>query len=224
MSKRMIEVKKKVSRENKVSVEEAIKLVKETGVVKFDATVELHANLNIDQKKSDQQLRGSIMLPNGTGKTIRVAAFVGPDKEKEAKEAGATLVGGEDLIAKIKKTNKTDFDIAVATPDMMPKLAMIAKVLGQKGLMPNPKAGTITPDIKKIVADLNSGLVSLKNDATGNVHSAVGKISFTDEQLVENVNTFLEELKKMKPEGVKGGFIKSIYLTSSMGPSVGVII
>lgn len=220
----MIEVKKKVSRENKVSVEEAIKLVKETGVVKFDATVELHANLNIDQKKSDQQLRGSIMLPNGTGKTIRVAAFVGPDKEKEAKEAGATLVGGEDLIAKIKKTNKTDFDIAVATPDMMPKLAMIAKVLGQKGLMPNPKAGTITPDIKKIVADLNSGLVSLKNDATGNVHSAVGKISFTDEQLVENVNTFLEELKKMKPEGVKGGFIKSIYLTSSMGPSVGVII
>ncbi|OIO46881.1 MAG: 50S ribosomal protein L1 [Parcubacteria group bacterium CG1_02_37_51] len=224
MSKRMTAAKSKIDRNKKYSIEEAIKLVKETGVVKFDATVELHANLNIDQKKSDQQLRGTIKLPHGTGKNVRVAAFVSPDKEKIAKEAGAVLVGGEELIAEIKKTGKTDFDIAIATPDMMAKLSVIAKVLGQKGLMPNPKAGTITADVKKVVADLNKGLISLKNDATGNVHSAVGKVSFTDEQLSDNINTFIDELKKMKPEGLKGSFIKTIYLTSSMGPGIGLTI
>jgi len=194
--------------------------VKETGQLKFDASMELHINLNIDVKKSDQQVRGSLKLPNGTGKTRKVAAFVGPDKVKDAKEAGAYLVGGEELIEQIKKGGKIDFEVAVATPDMMPKMAVIAKTLGQKGLMPNPKSGTITTDIRRVVTDLNTGLVSFKNDAGGGLHCGVGKLSFADEKLEENVKTFIDEVKKMKPDGVKGTFIKSAYVTSTMGPSI----
>jgi large subunit ribosomal protein L1 len=224
MSKRLKEAKAKIDNEKKYAVEEAVALVKETSKVKFDATVEVHVKLNIDPKKSDQQLRASMKLPNSTGKVNRIAVFAGPDKEKEVKEAGATIVGGEDLINEIKKTGKTDFDIVVATPDMMPKLAMIAKNLGQKGLMPNPKSGTISPDPAKVVKELNEGMISFKNDTSGNLHIAVGKVSFDDKVLLENVNAFTEELKRSKPEGVKGSFIKSIYLSSSMGPSIRLVV
>ena len=220
MSKRLKEAKAKIDREKKYAIEEAIVLVKETSKVKFDATIEIHAKLNIDPKKSDQQMRASMKLPHGTGQTKRIAAFVGEDKVKEAKEAGAIIAGGEDLINEIKKTGKTDFDIVIATPDIMPKLAVIAKILGQKGMMPNPKAGTITPDPAKVIIELNSGMVSFKNDATGNLHIAVGKVSFEDKVLNENVSAFMEELKRSKPDGVKGSFIKAIYLSSSMGPSI----
>ncbi len=224
LSKRFKEIITKVDKTKVYSPAEAIKLVKETGKVKFDASVEVHANLGIDPKKGDQIVRNSVALPHGTGKSIKVAAFVSDDKAKDAKEAGADLVGADDLIESIKKTNKTDFDIAVTTPDMMPKLAAIAKILGQKGLMPNPKTGTIGPDVKKIIAELKKGKVTYKNDDTANVHLSIGKLSFTDEALVENFKAFLDSLKKSKPTAIKGTFIKSLYLSSSMGPSIKVSI
>ena len=223
MSKRMKTAKEKIEAGKKYELSEAVKLIKETSQVKFDAAVELHSRLNIDIQKSDQQVRGSVKLPHGTGKTKIIAAFVSSDKEKEAKAAGATVVGGEELIAKIQKTGKIDFQVVVATPDMMPKMAVIAKMLGQKGLMPNPKNGTITPDPAKVIKELNEGLVAFKNDGTGNVHLAVGRISFADELIIANVEAFLEELKRLKPEGIKGSFIKTVHLSSSMGPSIPIV-
>jgi len=220
VSKRLKEAKAKIDKEKNYPIDEAVKLIKETSKVKFDASVEVHANLGIDPKKGDQIVRNSVVLPNGTGKTVRVAVFVPEAKAKDAKAAGADLVGGEDLIETIKKTGKTDFDIAVTVPEMMPKLAVIAKVLGQKGLMPNPKTGTIGPDVAKMVGELKKGKVSYKNDTTSNIHMTIGKISFEDKQLIENFEVFLESLKKSKPQGLKGTFIKSLHLSSSMGPSI----
>lgn len=220
MSKRLKAAKGKIDQNKKYNLEEAIKLVKETSQVKFDATVELHCHLNIDPQKSDQQVRTSIKLPHSAGKKKKIAAFVSADKAKESKQAGAEVVGGEDLIDEIKKTGKADFDIAVAMPDMMAKMAVIAKILGQKGLMPNPKAGTITPDPAKVIKDLNQGLVIIKNDASGNIHLPVGKVSSDDKKLTANIQTFLDEMKKIKPDSLKGTFIRSVFLSSSMGPSV----
>ena len=222
--KRFKDAKSKFEKEKVYSAEQAIKLVKETSTVKFDASVEVHANLGIDPKKGDQIVRDSVVLPHGTGKTVKVAAFVSDDKAKDAKEAGADLIGGEELIEKIKKDSKTDFDIAVTTPDMMPKLAAIAKILGQKGLMPNPKTGTIGPDVKKMITELKTGKVSYKNDATSNVHLLIGKVSFDEKNLLKNFNTFLDSLKKAKPQSVKGTYIKSMHLSSSMGPGIKVEI
>lgn len=224
VSKRLKEAKAKIEQDKSYVIDEAIKLVKETSQVKFDASVEVHARLGIDPKKGDQIVRNSVVLPHGTGKTVRVAAFVSEDKAKEAKDAGADVVGAEDLIEKIKKTGKTDFDIAVTTPDMMKNLAVIAKILGQKGLMPNPKTGTIGPDLGKMVGELKKGKISYKNDATSNVHITIGKVSFEDKQLIENFETFLDSLKKSKPQSLKGTFIKSLHMTSSMGPSIKLII
>ncbi len=224
LSKRFKEIIVKIDKTKIYSPEEAIKLVKETGKLKFDASIEVHANLGIDPKKGDQIVRNSVALPHGTGKTVKIAAFVSDDKVKDAKEAGADVVGSDNLIEEIKKTNKTDFDIAVTTPDMMPKLAAIAKILGQKGLMPNPKTGTIGPDVKKMIAELKQGKVSYKNDDTANIHLSIGKLSFTDEALLANFQAFIESLKKSKPQTMKGTFIKSLYLSSSMGPSVRVSI
>jgi len=208
---------------NKVySIDEAIELVKKTSTVKFDASVEVHVLLGIDPKKSDQQIRTTVVLPHGTGKTKKVAAFVGAKDEKAATEAGADLICGEDEIKKIKDTGKIDFDIAVATPEMMPKLAVAAKVLGPKGLMPNPKTGTVDADVKKMVSEIKKGKAAFKNDDTSNIHQAIGKISFDNVKLKENLEAFLDTLKKVKPATVKGTYIKSLYLTSSMGPSVKV--
>ena len=220
MSKRMDAIRAKVDKTKVYSLDEAIKLLAETSSVKFDATVEVHANLGINTKKSEQQIRATVVLPHGTGKTKTVAAFVSADKEKEAKEAGADFVFGEEEIKKIKDTGKIPFEIAITTPDMMPKLASIAKVLGPKGLMPNPKTETVGPNIKKMIEDLKKGKITFKNDDTGNVHQAVGKLSFGDEKLKENITIFLEALKKAKPATAKGVFLKSLTLCSSMGPAI----
>lgn len=223
-SKRLKAAKAKIESDKIYGMEEAIKLVKETSAVKFDASVEVHARLGIDPKKGDQIVRDSVVMPHGTGKTVRVAAFVSEDRVKEAKSAGADLVGGEELIAEIKKTSKTDFDVAVTIPEMMPKLAVIAKVLGQKGLMPNPKTGTIGPDLTKMIGELKKGKVSYKNDATSNVHLTIGKVSFDEAKLLENFKAFLDSLKKAKPQSVKGTYIRSMFISSSMGPSIKVSI
>lgn len=220
IGKRLKEAKSKIEAGKAYTIEEAIKLVKETSQVKFDASVELHANLGIDPKKGDQIIRGSVILPHGSGKKLKIVAFVPEARAKEAKEAGADLVGGEELINEIKKTSKCDFDIAVTTPEMMKSLAVIARVLGQKGLMPNPKTGTIDNDLKKMIGELKKGKVTYKNDATSNVHLVIGKVSFEDKALLENFNIFFDSLKKIKPQSVKGTYIKSIYLSSSMGPSI----
>lgn len=227
MSKRMKEMSGKIDADKNYSIDEAVALVRETSKVKFDASVEVHAKLGIDIKKSDQQIRSTIVLPHGTGKTKKVAAFINADKEKdakEAKEAGADFVYGEEEIKKIKDTGKIDFDIAVTTPGMMPKMAMIAKILGPKGIMPNPKTDTVGPDIKKMVEELKKGKTSFKNDDTGNVHLSIGKISFDDTKLKENFEKFLETLKKIRPTSTKGTYIKNLTITSSMGPGVKVEI
>jgi large subunit ribosomal protein L1 len=179
--------------------------------------------LGIDAKKGDQMVRGTVSLPNGTGQTKKVAVFTSvPEKEKEAKEAGADLVGGEELIAQINSTGKCDFEIAVATPEMMPKMAKIAKILGPKGLMPSPKNETVTAKIKETVAQLKKGKVAYKNDDTGNVHQVIGKSSFTKEQIVENFNVFMDAIRRAKPSSSKGTYIQSVTMTSTMGPGVKV--
>ncbi len=220
MSKRMKELSAKIDPDKVYNLEEAIKLVKETSKVKFDATVELHAKLGINTKKSDQHIRATVVLPHGTGKTKKVAAFVTGDKAQEAKEAGADFIYDEEDIKAIKDTGKIEFDIAVTTPDMMPKMAMAAKILGPRGLMPNPKTETVGPNIKQMVEALKKGKVNFKNDDGGNIHQAVGKISFDDAKLKDNIEVFLTNLKRIKPPGVKGTYIKSLALTSSMGPAV----
>lgn len=224
MGKRMNALKTKVDMTKVYSLDEGIKVVKETSTVKFDASVEVHVRLGIDPQKGDQQIRAALSLPHGTGKTRKVAAFVAGHDEKTAREAGADLVYNEDDIKKIKETEKIEFDIAVATPEMMPKLAAIAKILGPKGLMPNPKTETVGTDVKKLVTELKKGKTSFKNDDTANVHIGIGKVSFTEQQLKENISTFIETLRKIKPSTSKGTYIKSIFLTSSMGPSVKVSV
>ncbi len=211
---------------NKVySLDEALALVKKTSNTKFDSTVEVHVRLGIDPKKGDQQVRATVTLPHGTGKTKRVAAFVGtPEHEKEAKEAGADLIGGEELVAEIAKSGKCDFDVAVASPDMMPKLAKVAKVLGPRGLMPSPKNDTVTKDVGQAVKDMKGGKVAFKNDDTANVHQAIGKASFTEDQLAVNYEAFMDALRRNKPNSSKGTYIKGVTIASTMGPGIKVAI
>jgi len=206
------------------AIEEAIALTKKLSKTKFDATVEVHFRLGIDAKKGDQQIRTAVSLPHGTGKTIKVAAFASPAKEKEVRKAGADMVGGEDLIAEIKKSEKTDFDVAVAEPAMMKNLSQIAKILGTRGLMPSPKNETVTPDPAKAVAELKKGKVSFKNDDTGNIHIAIGKVSFKATDLKENYDIILATINKVKPAKAKGIYIKNIAITSSMGPGIKISI
>lgn len=211
---------------NKVyGIDEALALVKKTSNTKFDSTVEVHVRLGIDPKKGDQQVRATVTLPHGTGKTKRVAAFVGtPEHEKEAKAAGADLIGGEELVAEIAKSGKCDFDVAVATPDMMPKLAKVAKVLGPRGLMPSPKNDTVTKDVGQAVKDMKGGKVAFKNDDTANVHQAIGKASFTEDQLAANYEAFMDALKRSKPNTSKGTYLKGVTIASTMGPGIKVAI
>jgi len=224
MSKRMTDLKTQVNTETVYSVAEAIELVKKTSTVKFDASVEVHVKLGIDPKKTDQQIRSTVVMPHGTGKTKTVAAFVGPNDEKAAKEAGADFVYGEEDIKKIKDTGKIEFEIAVATPEMMPKLAIVARVLGPKGLMPNPKTGTVDKNVKKMVEEIKKGKAAFKNDDGSNIHQVIGKVSFDAKKLEENLAAFMDAIKKVKPQGSKGTYIKGLFLTSSMGPSVKVVV
>ena len=219
-SQRYQTLKKLVDSKKLYTPEEAIALVKKMTSKKFDATIEAHLNLGIDVKKGDQQVRATITFPHSIGKIKRVAAFVTAEKEKEAKEAGADLIGAEDLIETILKTGVIDFDVAVATPDMMVKLTKIAKILGPAGLMPNPKTDTVGPNIKKLVEDVKKGKVAFKNDTTGNLHQSIGKASSSPEQLIENLRVFVEAVKKAKPASSKGTFLKSLTLSSTMGPGI----
>lgn len=219
-SKRYAEVKAKIDQKKTYSAEEAMRLAKETSTVKFDASIEVHLKLGIDPSRGEQQVRGTVTLPHGTGKSKRVAAFVPADKVAEAQAAGAHLVGSEDLIAEIASSGKIDFDVAIATPDMMPKLAKVAKILGPKGLMPNPKTETVGTNVGKMITDMKGGKISWKNDDTGNIHQIIGKISFAPEKLTENLTAFLEAIKKAKPASAKGIYIQTAVLTSSMGPAI----
>jgi len=206
------------------AITEAIELTKKLAKTKFDSSVEVHFRLGIDTKKGEQQVRAAVTLPHGTGKTLKVAAFVSADKEKEVKAAGADYVGGLELIEEIKKTEKTDFQVAIAEPSMMKDLAQIAKILGTRGLMPSPKNETVTPNPAQAVAELKKGKISFKNDDSANVHAVIGKASFATEKLAENYNSFLDAIKKAKPTTAKGTYIKNITLTSTMGPGVKVQI
>ncbi len=219
-SKKYEEVSKKVEKNKLYTIEEACKLAKETSVTKFDASVEVAMNLNLDTKKADQQLRGAIVLPNGTGKSARVLVLAKGDAAKKAKEAGAEYVGDTDMIDKIASENWFDFDVIIATPDMMPALGKIGKVLGPKGLMPNPKTGTVTMDTAKAVAEIKKGRVEYRTDSFGIVHALVGKVSFDEKALVENVKSFISVIVKSKPATLKGDYIKSISVSTTMGPGI----
>lgn len=222
MGKRYDALKAKVDQTRSYSLDEGIKIVKETSNTKFDSSIEAHIRLGIDPSKSDQQIRATVSLPHGSGKTKSVGAFVGPNDEKAAKEAGADFIYTEEDIKKLKDTGKIEFDIAVATPEMMPKLAAVAKILGPKGLMPNPKTDTVSSDVKKMIGELKKGKIAFKNDDGANVHASIGKASFTEVQLKENITAFVDTIRKIKPNGSKGTYLKAMYLTSSMGPSVKV--
>lgn len=221
-SKRYLEAKKMVDKSKKYSPAEAIDLAKKTATTKFVGSLEVHVRLGIDPKKTDQTVRATLVLPNSTGKTKKVAAFVSADKEKDAKDAGADLVGGEELINEILSSNKINFEVAVATPDMMPKLAKLAKILGPKGMMPNPKTETVGPNVKKMVEELKKGKIAFKNDVAGIIHQAIGKTSLEASQLLENFNALMEAVKKQKPASAKGTFFKNITVTTTMGPGISV--
>jgi large subunit ribosomal protein L1 len=214
-----LESRKKVNREAKYSLDEALELLKDTAIAKFDETVEVAMRLGVDPKYPDQQVRGSVVLPNGTGKNIRVVVFAKGEKEKEAKEAGADDVGSDTLVSKIQG-GWLDFDKAVATPDMMGAVGKIGKILGPRGLMPNPKVGTVTFDVGKAVRDLKGGKVEFKVDKTGTLHSSIGKVSFGSDKIRENFLAFYEAIVKAKPPAAKGTYIRSIALSSTMGVGI----
>ncbi len=223
-SKRLKQASAQVEVGKRYAIKDAVALLKTMPVTKFDQSVELHFKLGVDIKQANQQVRGSVILPSGLGKSKRIAVFCAEAKEKEAKDAGATLTGGEELIKTIATTGKCDFEVAVATPDMMKKMAPIAKILGQKGLMPNPKTETITNDIGKVVKELNSGKINFKIDDTGNLHQMVGKLSFSEDQLTANMQALINAVTKAKPTGIKGTYIRNIVLTSTMGPAIKVAL
>jgi len=216
------EVKTQIDKNKAYPIDEAIGLLKKVAKTKFDSGVELHLNLGIDTKAGDQQIRSSVTLPHGTGKSKRIAAFT--SDPAKAKKAGATIAGAEELIDEIKKTEKTDFDVAVAEPAMMKNLAKIAKTLGTRGLMPSPKTGTVTPDIEKAIKELTGGKINFKNDDTANIHQLIGKISWESDKLKQNIETFLDAINKAKPATSKGEYIKSATLCTTMSPGIRVAV
>ena len=218
--KKYIEAAKLVDRATQYEPGEAIALVKKTASAKFDETVEVHIRTGCDGRHAEQQIRGAVVLPNGTGKTVKVLVFAKGDKLTEAEAAGADYVGGEELIPKIQNDGWLDFDVVVATPDMMGVVGRLGKVLGPKGLMPNPKAGTVTMDVTKAVNDIKAGKIEYRLDKTNIIHVPVGKASFTEEQLEQNFNALMEAIVKAKPSTLKGQYLKSITLATTMGPGV----
>ncbi|MDQ6773545.1 MAG: 50S ribosomal protein L1 [Candidatus Dormibacteraeota bacterium] len=200
---------------------DAVQLARDTSPARFDATVEAHVRLGVDPRHADQMVRGAVALPNGTGKTVRVLCFVGGDKAKEAQEAGADYVGADDLVARIQ-SGWTDFDVAIATPDMMSKVGPLGKILGPRGLMPNPKSGTVTFDVGRAVREVKGGRVEFRTDKFGIIHVAIGKVSFTEEALHQNLAALVEALVRNKPSASKGQYLRTLYLSTTMGPSVPV--
>ena len=220
--KKYTEALSKVEKGKVYSKEEAVKLVKATSTSSFDGSVEIAMRLNLDTKKADQQLRGAIVLPKGTGKTNKVLVIAKGDKANQAKEAGADYVGDTDMLEKIEKENWFDFDVMIATPDMMPLLGKLGKVLGPNGLMPNPKTGTVTMDVAKAVSEAKAGRVEYRTDSFGNIHGVIGKVSFSEEDLLENLNAFVSHILKLRPATVKGDYVKNISISSTMGPGIKV--
>ncbi len=219
-SKKYVEVSKNIEANKLYTKEDAVKLVKKTSTTKFDSTVELAIKLNVDTKKSDQQLRGSLVMPAGTGKSKKVLVIAKGSLANDAKEAGADYVGEKDLLDKIKNENWFDFDVVVSTPDMMSEVGKIGNILGPKGLMPNPKTNTVTTKIKEVVNDLKSGMVTYKTDAYGNIHTVIGKVSFSEDKLLENLDYVIKTINKTKPQTVKGIFIDKITISTTMGPGI----
>lgn len=220
--KRYLELLKKIDRQKAYSIDEAIETVKNLKSAKFDESVEVAYVLNVDPKQADQNIRGVITLPHGTGKSVRVLVFATADKAQEAKDAGADYVGGEDLIQKIEKEGFLDFDVAIATPDMMKALGRIAKILGPRKLMPSPKSGTVTMDIYDTVKEFKAGKIEFRVDKTGVVHTVIGKSSFTNEQLKENLLALNSAIVKSRPASVRGQFVKKVYLSLTMSPAIKV--
>ena len=220
LGKKYVEASKKIEKNKAYQLEEAVKLAKETSITKFDSSVELAVKLNIDTKKADQQMRGSLVLPNGNGKTKKILVLAKGAAAEAAKKAGADFVGEADMIEKIEKEQWFDFDVIIATPDMMPQLGKIGKVLGPKGLMPNPKTGTVTLDIAGAVKAAKAGKVEFRADKQGMIHCPVGKVQFSAEDLTKNFATLADAILRAKPASAKGTFVKSVYITTTMGPSI----
>ena len=218
MSKRYAESAKLVDSSKEYEIKEALEIIEKMPKTKFDQTVELHVKLGVDSKHADQQVRGAVVLPNGTGKTVKVLVFAKGDKAKEAQEAGADFVGAEELVTKIQGENWFDYDVVVATPDMMGVVGRLGRVLGPKGLMPNPKSGTVTFDVAKAIAEIKAGKVEYRVDKTAIVHCPIGKKSFGVEKLQENFHALMEALVKAKPAAAKGQYVKSVSVSSTMGP------
>ena len=218
--KRYQDCEKLIDRSKNYTVKEALELFEKMPKSKFDETLELHVKLGVDSKQADQQVRGTVVLPNGTGKTKRVLVFAKGDKAKEAQEAGADFVGAEELVPKIQNENWFEYDVIVATPDMMSIIGRLGKVLGPKGLMPNPKSGTVTMDVKKAITEIKSGKVEYRLDKTNIIHLGFGKLSFGTDKLLENYETIMDAIIKAKPAAAKGQYIKSIAITTTMGPGI----
>ena len=218
--KKYVEAAKLVDKMTQYEVEDAVSLIKKTAVAKFDETIEAHIRLGVDGRHADQQVRGAVVLPHGTGKTVRVLVFAKGAKLDEAQAAGADFVGGEELIPKIQNEGWFDFDVVVATPDMMGVVGRLGRVLGPRGLMPNPKAGTVTMDVTKAIEEIKAGKVEYRLDKANIIHVAVGKASFSEEQLADNVNAIMDAIRKAKPASAKGQYFRSVTLASTMGPGV----
>ena len=218
--KRYVESAKLVDRTNLYDVEEAVSIIKKTANAKFDETIEAHIKLGVDGRHADQQVRGAVVLPHGTGKTVKVLVFAKGDKVEEAQAAGADYVGGQELVPKIQNEGWLDFDVVVATPDMMGVVGRLGRVLGPKGLMPNPKAGTVTMDVTKAINDIKAGKIEYRLDKTNIIHVPVGKASFTEEQLADNFHTLMGAIVKAKPAAAKGQYLRSVTITSTMGPGI----
>ena len=218
--KKYVEAAKAIDRGTLYDVADAVALVKKTAVAKFDETIEAHIRTGCDGRHADQQIRGAVVLPHGTGKKVRILVFAKDAKAEEAKAAGADYVGGEELIPKIQNENWFEFDVVVATPDMMGVVGRLGRVLGPKGLMPNPKAGTVTMDVTKAVQEIKAGKIEYRLDKTNIIHVPVGKASFTEEQLADNFQTLIDAINKAKPAALKGQYLKTVTLTSTMGPGV----
>ena len=218
--KKYVDGAKLIERSRLYDTQEALDLCVKTGTAKFDETVEVHVKLGVDGRHADQQVRGAIVLPHGTGKTVRVLAICKPEKEDEARAAGAEFVGGNDMIQKIQSEGWMDFDVLITTPDMMGMVGRLGKILGPRGLMPNPKAGTVAPDIARAITEAKAGKIEYRLDKTNILHCPIGKISFGTEKLTENFNTLLEAINKAKPAAAKGQYIRSCVVAATMGPGV----